>query len=264
VEGFFGGDRTDIKLPSPQEALLKKLHALGKPIVLVLLNGSALAIPWAAEHIPAIVEAWYPGEAGGDALADVLYGDYNPAGRLPVTFYQSVDDLPPFDDYRMENRTYRYFKGDPLFSFGHGLSYTDFQFDNLQIDRSEAEVGGSVNIRVDVTNSGDRAGDEVVQLYTRQFVAPPRPLKELKGYKRITLLPGERKTVTFTLHVNQLTVYDEEAPSMVHPGTVEVFVGNSSSNLPLQGAFEIVGPPTDIRSEKVFFSEAHVRSYKED
>jgi beta-glucosidase len=259
VEGFFGGDRTDITLPSSQEKLLKKLYALGKPVVLVLLNGSALAINWAEENIPAILEAWYPGEAGGDALADILFGDYNPAGRLPVTFYRSVDDLPPFEDYRMENRTYRYFKGDPLYAFGHGLSYTTFRFDNLQIDQSEAAVGGKVNISADITNIGDRVGDEVVQLYTRQFVAPPRPIKELKGYKRITLQSGECKTVTFTLYINQLGVYDEEMLSAVQPGTVEVMVGNSSASLPLQGAFEIIGPTADIRNNKVFFSKVHVR-----
>jgi beta-glucosidase len=258
VEGFFGGDRTDIALPAPQEALLKRLHALGKPVVLVLLSGSALAVSWAAENVPAIVQAWYPGEAGGDAVADVLFGDYNPAGRLPVTFYRSVDDLPPFEDYRMENRTYRYFKGQPLFSFGHGLSYTTFQFDNLRIDRAEVEVGGKVTITVDVTNCGSRAGDEVVQLYTRQFVAPPRPIKELKGFKRMTLLPGERKTVTFTIHANQLSVYDEKMLAAVHPGKVEVMVGNSSTSLPLGGSFEIVGESADVRNNKVFFSDVHV------
>ncbi|MEJ2736762.1 MAG: glycoside hydrolase family 3 C-terminal domain-containing protein, partial [Anaerolineae bacterium] len=184
VEGFSGGDRTDIKLPAPQEELLKEICRLGKPTVLVLLNGSALALGSAAEDIPAIVEAWYPGEAGGDALADVLFGDFNPAGRLPITFYRSVDDLPPFDDYRMANRTYRYFQGQPLFPFGFGLSYTDFQFENLSINPLQAEAGENVTISVDVTNIGDRLGDEVVQLYTRQFAAPPRPIKELKGFKR--------------------------------------------------------------------------------
>lgn len=167
VEGFADGDRTDIRLPRPQEELLKRIHALGKPTVLVLLNGSALAVNWAADNIPAIVEAWYPGQAGGEAIADVLFGDYNPAGRLPVTFYKSVKDLPPFEDYQMEDRTYRYFRGKPLFAFGHGLSYTMFQFDNLHIDLPEVKAGGSVAVSVEVTNTGDRAGDEVIQLYVR-------------------------------------------------------------------------------------------------
>jgi beta-glucosidase len=258
VEGFFGGDRIDIGLPSPQEKLVKSLHELGKPMVLVLMNGSALAVTWADEHIPAIVEAWYPGQAGGDAVADVLFGDYNPAGRLPVTFYRSVDDLPPFEDYRMENRTYRYFTGDPLYAFGHGLSYTTFEYSNLHLDKSSITAGGKVEISVDVTNSGDLAGDEVVQLYTRQFVAPPRPIKELNGLTRISLQPGERQTVTFTLYANQLGVYDEKHLTAVLPGKVEVMIGKSSAVLPLQGSFEIAGSPTGIQNSKVFFSKVEV------
>jgi beta-glucosidase len=258
VEGFFGGDRTDIKLPSSQEKLLQRLYALGKPMILVLLNGSALAINWADQYVPAIIEAWYPGEAGGDALADVIFGDYNPAGRLPVTFYRSIEDLPRFDDYDMANRTYRYFSGEPLYAFGHGLSYTTFRYHNLRIDRAEAEAGGAVKVSIDVANSGERAGDEVVQLYTRQTVAAPRPLKELKGFKRISLRPGECQTVTFTLYVNQLSVYDEALLAAVHPGRVEVMVGNSSASLPLRGAFEIVGPPAGVSNEKVFFSDVQV------
>ena len=259
VEGFAGGDRTDIKLPQPQEELLERIHALGKPVVLVLLNGSALAVNWAAEHVPAIVETWYPGQAGGDALADVLFGDYNPGGRLPVTFYQSVDDLPPFDDYDMEGRTYRYFRGEPLFPFGFGLSYTTFELDNLHIDQSEAEAGGEVAISVDVTNTGDRTGDEVVQLYVRHPDATvPRPIKDLKGFKRITLQPGERKTVSFTLHTHQLGYYDETMRYAVHPGKVGVMVGNSSDHLPLTEAFEINGQAVDISDDKVFFSDVNL------
>jgi beta-glucosidase len=257
--GFAGGDRTDIRLPRPQEKLLERIHALGKPVVLVLLNGSALAVNWAAEHVPAIVEAWYPGQAGGEALADVLFGDCNPAGRLPVTFYRSMEDLPPFEDYRMEGRTYRYFRGEPLFPFGHGLSYTTFEFDNLRIDRAEVGVGGKVAISVDVTNTGDRAGDEVVQLYVRQRDATvPRPIKELKGFKRITLQPGECGTVIFTLYANQLGLVDEEMAFVIQPGAVEVMVGNSSQHLPLTGTFEIVGQTTDISEEKVFFSDVRI------
>jgi beta-glucosidase len=259
AEGFAGGDRTDIRLPRSQEELLKKIHALGRPVVLVLLSGSALAVNWAAEHIPAIVEAWYPGQAGGEAIADVLFGDHNPAGRLPLTFYRSVEDLPPFEDYQMEGRTYRYFRGEPLFPFGYGLSYTMFQFDNLHMDRPQARAGGAVAVSVDVTNSGGRAGDEVVQLYVRhRDVSVPRPVKELKGFKRVALQPGERKTVTFTLHVNQLGVYDQATRYVVEPGTIEVMVGNSSQHLPLTGTFEIVGQTTDISEHKVFFSGARI------
>ena len=258
IDGFTGGDRTDIKLPSVQLELLEKLHATGKPIVLVLLNGSALGIKWAAENVPAIVEAWYPGEAGGQALADVLFGDYNPAGRLPVTFYESVDDLPPFEDYAMNGRTYRFFQGKPIFPFGHGLSYTTFKFDNLQIEHSDVKAGDQIAIRADITNTGNMTGDEVVQLYVRQPTNPGRPIKELKGFKRINLQPGECKTVTFIVQINQLGVYDKALMYAIHPGTVDVMIGNSSEHLPLKGQFDITGQPTSVSEQKVFFSQVEI------
>ncbi len=257
VKGFAGGDRTDIALPDPQERLLERLYATGKPLVLVLLNGSALAVRWAAERVPAIVEAWYPGQAGGDALADVLFGDYNPGGRLPVTFYRSVDDLPPFEDYDMQGRTYRYFCGEPLFPFGHGLSYTIFELANLRLDRHEVPVGGQVNVSADVTNTGSRAGDTVVQLYVNHPAATvPRPIKELKGFLRIHLQPGEHRTVTFGLHTHQLGYHDEALHYAVHPGPVQVWVGHSSQDLPLAARFEILGPRTAVR--KVFSSSVRI------
>ncbi|HEX6623261.1 MAG TPA: glycoside hydrolase family 3 C-terminal domain-containing protein, partial [Pyrinomonadaceae bacterium] len=171
AEGFRGGDRTDISLPKPQEELIREVHALGKPVVLVLMGGSALAVNWADEHVPAIVEAWYPGQEGGTALADVLFGDYNPAGRLPVTFYKSVAQLPPFEEYGMAGRTYRYFKGEPLYPFGHGLSYTRFKYDKLKLGASRVKAGDGLRLSVDVQNVGDRAGDEVVQLYLTDVAA---------------------------------------------------------------------------------------------
>jgi beta-glucosidase len=259
--GFAGGDRTDIALPRPQAALIKQIHALGKPVVLVLLNGSAVAVSWEAEHIPAIVEAWYPGQASGDAIADVLFGDYNPAGRLPVTFYRSVDDLPPFEDYRMEGRTYRYFRGKPLFAFGHGLSYTAFEYSSLQIDRASVEAGGEVVVSFDVTNTGDRAGDEVAQLYTRRAAASG-PSKTLAGFTRIALQPGERKTLAFTLHTHQLAVYDDAAQCVVLPGRVEVMAGGASDDLPLAGQFEITGRAS-VPADKVFFSQTEVSNHPE-
>ena len=255
IPGFAGGDRTDISLPRPQEELLDQLTALGKPVVLVLLNGSALAITKAADKVAAIVEAWYPGQAGGDALADVLFGDYNPGGRLPVTFYRSVDDLPPFEDYRMEGRTYRYFRGEALFPFGYGLSYTTFEYGNMQVDPVQAPAGGQVSVSVDVTNAGNRAGDEVVQLYVRQRdAASPEPLKELRGFARVTLQPGERQTVTFGLHTHQLGTYADEKACTLRPGVWEVMVGGSSQDLPVNGNLEIVGEPVALNGKKVFFS----------
>jgi beta-glucosidase len=194
VEGFSGGDRVRLGIPRVQEALLQKVSALGKPVVLVLLNGSAVAVNWAREHVPAIVELWYPGQAGGMALADVLFGDYNPAGKLPVTFYKSEDQLPPFDDYSMKGRTYRYFEGEPLYPFGYGLSYTTFSYRNLQAP-VEARTGNPVKVSVEVQNSGKRDGEEVVQLYIKH----PGVVRELQGFERVPLRAGEKKTVNFTV-----------------------------------------------------------------
>jgi beta-glucosidase len=259
VDGFAGGDRTDIALPRPQRALLERLHELGKPVVLVLISGSALAVPWAAEHIPAIIQAWYPGESGGGAVADVLFGDYNPSGRLPVTIYESVDDLPPFEEYAMAGRTYRYFTGKPLFAFGHGLSYTHFLFDNLQISPGRIQAGDQVTVGCDVTNAGDRAGDEVVQLYIRHRQAlVPRPIQELKGFARITLKPGETKRVTFVLHTDLLAIYDKDVRQVVQPGTIDLMLGSASDCLPLTGQLEVIGHPAKVGSAKTFFSIAQV------
>ena len=182
VEGFEGGDRVRLGIPRVQEELMQKVVALGKPIVLVLLNGSAVAVNWARDHVPAIVEAWYPGQAGGDAIADVLFGDYNPAGRLPVTFYKSADQLPPFTDYSMKGRTYRFFKGEPLFPFGYGLSYTTFAYRNAKLQPGK--------VTVEVENTGAVAGDEVVQAYAKGSLA---------GFRRINLKPREKRTVEIAL-----------------------------------------------------------------
>jgi beta-glucosidase len=225
VPGFKSGDRVAIGLPAAQDELVRALTATGKPLVLVLLNGSALAVPWAVEHVPAIVEAWYPGQAAGTALADVLFGDYNPAGRLPVTFYSSVNDLPPFDDYRMAGRTYRYFEGGALFPFGFGLSYTTFAYRNLSVPARVA-AGAPVPISVEVANVGSRAGDEVVQLYLTDIAASvPVPIRSLQGFQRVTLQPGERRTVTFTLTPRQLSLLDATGRRRVEPGVFEVAVG---------------------------------------
>ena len=220
------GDRAGLDLPGVQEDLLKAVTATGTPVVLVLLNGSAISINWADAHVPAIVEAWYPGQAGGTALADVLFGDYSPAGRLPVTFYRSVDDLPPFRDYAMAGRTYRYFTGEPLYPFGHGLSYTRFTYSDLRI-----QVGASVEVSVTVRNVGACAGDEVVQLYISDVEASaPVPIRFLAGFRRVHLTPGEAQPVAFTVNRDQLAIIDDAGRRagyrrVVEPGAFAVSVG---------------------------------------
>ncbi len=242
VPGFRGGDRTTLDLPDPQEVLLRVIHALGKPVVLVLMNGSALAVNWAAEHVPAIVEAWYPGQAGGATVADVLFGDTNPAGRLPVTVYRSVEDLPPFEDYDMSGRTYRYFEGEVLYPFGHGLSYTTFAYSDLEITPEEIEAGEKVTVSVRVANTGDRAGDEVVQLYVCDVEASTRvPLRQLRGFTRVHLAPGEVQTVSFTLGPDAFALVNEAGERVIEPGAFEISVGGGQ---PGTGAPVVTGQIT--------------------
>ncbi len=220
------GDRVDIVLPPLQQNLLEQLHQLGKPVVLVLINGGAVSIPWANTHLPAILEAWYPGQAAGTAIADVLFGDYNPGGRLPVTVYRSLDDLPGFHDYDMTNRTYRYFTGEPLYPFGYGLSYTDFAYRNLRLSRETLADGQTLAVTVDVQNVGQRAGDEVAQLYLRHLNASiPAPRHSLQGFQRLALQPGETRRVTFTLESRQFSLVSAAGERVLEPGEVQIFVG---------------------------------------
>ena len=230
VPGFKGGDRTTIDLPAPQEALLERIVKVGKPTVLVLMSGSALAVTWAERHVNAIVEAWYPGQAAGSAIADVLFGDYNPAGRLPVTFYRSTDDLPPFDQYAMSGRTYRFFAGKPLYAFGYGLSYTKFKYSHLTTSAKSLSASDSLTVAVDVKNDGKVRGDEVVQLYVRHEGSRiPRPRLDLRGYRRITLDPGQLRRVTFTLPGASLAWWDSTAQRWtVERDRVRLQVGGSS------------------------------------
>jgi beta-glucosidase len=222
-----GGDRIGLDLPGMQEELIKEVAALGKPLVLVLFSGSPLTVNWAHEHVPAIIQAWYPGEEGGNALADIIFGDYNPAGRLPITFVKSVDQLPPFTDYAMAGRTYRFSEEKPLYPFGYGLSYTTFAYSNLQAP-PELAIGQDLVVQVDVENTGQRTGDEVVQLYIKHLSASvPTPRHSLQGFARIPLEPGEKRTVTFRLSPRQLAVFDEDGRCLVEPGVVEIFVGGS-------------------------------------
>ena len=202
IDGF-KGDRTDINLPRIQTDLMKEIVKQGKPTVLVLLNGSALAVNWENENIPAILEAWYPGQSGGTAIADVIFGDYNPSGRLPVTFYRDIDQLPPFGDYDMKGRTYRYFEGQPLYEFGYGLSYTTFKY-NFKSIPSSVQAGENIPVSVEVSNTGDKDGDEVVQLYVSLPESELRkPIRSLQGFKRIHLKAGETRTVEFVLQPQQ-------------------------------------------------------------
>jgi beta-glucosidase len=217
VPGFAGGDRTSLDLPGPQQKLLERLHATGKPVVLVLMNGSALSVNWADKNIPAIVEAWYPGGQGGAAVASVIAGDFSPGGRLPITFYKSVDQLPGFGDYTMGNRTYRYFKGDVLYPFGHGLSYTSFGYANAKAT--------SAGVSVDVTNTGAMDGDEVVQLYLTHPSVEGAPVRALQGFRRIHLKKGETQTVSFTLDDRALSTVNAAGVRSVVPGKVQVWVG---------------------------------------
>jgi beta-glucosidase len=240
IDGFHGGDRTSIDLPAAQQRLLERIVAVGKPTVLVLLNGSALAVNWAQANVPAIVEAWYPGQAG-NAIADVLFGDYNPAGRLPVTFYRSVNDIPAFDDYRMAGRTYRFFKGQPLYPFGHGLSYTTFTYANLRTSADSAGANDTVMVSVDVTNSGKRSGDEVVQMYVEHVGSSvERPVRELRGYRRLTLAPGETRPVQVPLPISTLAYWDQTVHRwVVEADQVRVRVGGSSADLRVAKTIQI-------------------------
>ncbi len=225
AEGFKGGDRTTIELPRMQQELLEAVTAVGKPTVLVLLSGSTIAVPWASEHVNAIVQAWYPGEAGGQAIADVLYGTYNPSGRLPVTMYRATSDLPPFEDYNMEGHTYRFFRGAPLFPFGHGLSYTRFEYGNLAAPVAIAKRQPA-RLAVTVRNVGTRAGDEVVQVYvSHQNTTLRVPLRTLIAFQRISLAPGERRVVEFAVPAQHLEVVNENGERIWLGGNVEIAVG---------------------------------------
>ncbi len=228
LEGFLGGDRTSILLPRAQTEVMRRVKRAGVPLVFVSMSGSAVAFPWEAEEADAILQAWYGGQAAGTAVADILWGDCNPSGRLPVTFYASDDQLPPFDDYAMRGRTYRYFDGQPLYPFGFGLSYTSFEYGTPVCLTRSPRTDGEVEIAVRVRNTGDRTGDEVVQLYVSHPDAPqPRPLRELKGVRRITLRPAEEQLVLFTLTPRDLALVDQSGLRTCRAGAVTVRVGGA-------------------------------------
>ena len=224
-EGFKGGDRTSIDLPKPEEDLLKALSETGKPLVVVLTNGSALAVNWAKEHANAILEAWYPGEEGGAAVAETLSGRNNPAGRLPVTFYTGVDQLPPFENYFMRGRTYRYFEGSPLYPFGYGLSYTTFSYSDLKVPGEAVNAGDPAKVEVTVTNTGKVAGDEVAELYLSFPNEPGAPLRALRGFKRVHLEPGASQQVEFELKPRVLSMVSGAGEPEIVDGDYTVSVG---------------------------------------
>lgn len=221
-----GGDRREIGLPSVQSALLEAVQATGTPMVVVLVSGSAVAVNWAAEHASAILAAWYGGEEAGSGLADVLFGDYNPAGRLPVTFYKGLDQVPPFDDYSMQGRTYRFLDEAALYPFGFGLSYTQFEYSDLEITPASVRGGGPVTVRCRVTNVGESAGDEVAQLYLRDTEASvPTPIRHLAGFRRLHLAAGESADLAFEIQPARMFCYTEDGRPFIEPGVFEASVG---------------------------------------
>jgi len=245
--GFKGGDRTSLDLPEPEQKLLEMLAATGKPLVVVLTNGSALGVNWANAHANAILDAWYPGEEGGTAVAQTLSGKNNPAGRLPVTFYKDVSQLPPFEDYGMKGRTYRYFTGTPLYPFGYGLSYTKFSYSKLAVPSGAIEAGQPVVVEATVTNTGTRAGDEVAQLYLEFPGVPGAPLRALRGFERLHLEPGASQTVHFELKPRDLSMVTEAGEPIVAEGAYTVTVGGGQPGtgaLGVAGSFKVKGTLT--------------------
>lgn len=237
IDGFLGGDRTHIELPSVQTTMLRALHETGTPVVYVQMSGSAIACVWESQNLPAVVQAWYPGESGGIAIADVLFGDYNPAGRLPVTFYASTNDLPPFEDYRLNERTYRYFSGTPLWAFGHGLSYTRFAYNGLSV----SQHGRSLKIRFNVTNTGARAGDEVMQVYVRSLRdRHSRPLRQLCAFVRAYLGRGQTYESALDVPIDRFARWNQTRGAYDDPlGPHEIEVGASSADIRLRATLEI-------------------------
>jgi beta-glucosidase len=235
VNGFAGGDRTDIDLPKTQLDLLDAVAATGKPVVVVLMSGSAITMNWAQQHAAAALEAWYPGEAGGEAIADILTGKANPSGRLPVTFYASDDQLPPFSDYSMKGRTYRYFSGTPLYPFGYGLSYTTFRYSELKLSSASLPAGQPLTAEVTVTNSGDRAGDEVAELYLIPPSGDDHPLRSLEGMQRVDLAPHASAVVHFNLQERELSEVDVQGHRAVRAGDYQLFIGGTSPDAQASG-----------------------------
>ncbi len=246
------GEMSDVAstdLTGVQEELIRAIYETGTPTVVVLINGRPLSTRWTAEHVPAILEAWEPGERGGEAIAEVLFGDQNPSGRLPVTIPRHAGQLPVFYNAKPAHEYVRRHTGGyvdmdttPLYAFGHGLSYTTFRYSNLRVEPAQIRPGGRAQISVDIENTGGRAGEEVAQLYIRDVLATvTTPVQQLRGFRKVALEPGEVKTVTFTLAPEDLALLDRDMHWVVEPGTFEIMVGGSSASIALRGALEVMG-----------------------
>ena len=259
-------DRADLNLPGIQEELIKAVYETGTPIIVVLINGRPLSINWIAENIPSVLEAWLPGEEGACALANILFGDYNPGGKLPISFPRSVGQVPVYYNHKPSGGR-SHWKGDyvemsskPLFPFGYGLSYTSFEYNNMIIMPESISMDSQVEISIDIKNTGSCAGDEVIQLYINDMQSEiTRPVKELKGFKRVTLKPGQKKTITFILSIAQLSFYNKDMKYVVEPGTIKVMLGSSSEDIRSIGEFEITGKVTEISNVKKYFTPVRVK-----
>jgi beta-glucosidase len=252
-------DSVDLRLPGVQGELAQAVFATGKPVVVVLVNGRPLAVPELAVKASAILEAWLPGEEGGAAVADVLFGEVNPGGKLPITFPRHVGQVPMYYSQKPSGGKSNWYGNyvsvecSPLYPFGHGLSYTAFAYTDLSLSSRQVDAGGIVDVSLSVRNTGTLAGDEVVQLYTcDEYSCIPRPVKELKGFVRLNLQPGETRRITFHLPVNQLAFYDEEMKLVVEPGTVKVMLGSSSADTRCEGLFEILGAKKSPVKDRLF------------
>lgn len=253
VEGFYRGDRTTINLPAVQTQVMQMLQKSGKPMIFICMSGSAIAFNWESQHIPAIIQAWYGGQAAGTALADILFGRYNPSGKLPITFYRSDSDLPAIEDYSMKNRTYRYFNGDVLYPFGYGLSFTKFKFKKLNVPQ-EVQIGDTINISTEVVNTGKSAGEEVIQLYlSHKDIAPEAPNSQLVGFQKVMLQPGERKIVHFKLSPRNLAYVDETGGVNTMPGKIKVYIGNVCPNAPERFTSGVLSTTMELKGKPLYF-----------
>jgi beta-glucosidase len=257
-------DISSLALPGVQQELLEAVHATGTPVVLVIVSGRPLSITWAAEHVPAILQAWLPGQEGGPAVADVLFGNAAPGGKMPVSVPRSVGQIPVYHYHKPSggrsqfSGNYVDLSANPLYAFGFGLSYTTFKYSNLMMNKPKVDSRGTMEISCNVKNTGKVAGDEVVQLYVHDSEATiTRPVQELAGFCRVRLKPGEAQTVSFSLKISQLAFYNVDMEFVVEPGKIDVMVGSSSEDIRLRGEFEITGSVLRVDGTRPFTSEAH-------